>query len=76
MLDKLILFVVHWIIIYFIIYCLIIYFISKLNKKDDNDDNNKRLLDFIWKCKYDFFKHTRLISLTLVITVIILKILF
>ena len=75
MLDKLILFVIHWIIIYFIIYCLIIYFISKLNRKDDND-NDKRLLDFIWKCKYDFFKHTRLISLVLIITAVILKLLF
>ena len=86
MLDKLILFVVHWTIIYFIVYCLIMYFISKINQKNDDSDNkrnndininnNTRLLDFIWACKYDYLKHKMLIFLALVITAVVLKVLF
>ena len=67
--SNLILFIVYCTFAYFILYCAIMYMMLK-----KNDAKSKmKILDFIWKCKADFFNHKKLIALVLFGTYVLIK---
>ena len=69
--NNLILFIVYWTFIYFFLYCITMYIMSRKNI----EFKEMRFLDFIWKCKADFFNHKKLLALTLLGTAILIRIL-
>ena len=67
--NNLILFIIYYTFAYFVLYCAIMYMMLK---KDDSK-NKMKILDFIWKCKADFFNHKKLLVLVLFGTYVLIK---